>query len=243
MNCPRCRALIVADDVNLEHLLAKCRACHAMFRLTAGESEAVTENVPSERRGRVALDYGEGALPEIRIRVPQPAWIRVEGVAGGEQRLVRKWHEEGAPVAILFCLSWNGLFGYWSVRQILSEGSVPPAFVFPVAIGMLVAYWTVACFVNATVVSLSDGILNVRHGPLPWIGNVIMPVADIRQLYCGVASWNRSPYVHVKAIMADGTTQTILRWLQRDEGLFIEQQLEDWLGIVPTRVPGQVERR
>jgi hypothetical protein len=232
--------LIAADDVNLAHLLAKCRACHAVFRFAACEIEAVTD-VPSERRGRVPVDYGESALPEIRIRLPQPAWIKLQGVAGGEQRLVRKWHEEGAPVAVLFCLLWNGLFGYWSVQEILAGRCPPPSFLLPMAIGMLVAYWTAACFVNATVVSLSDGVLTVRHGPLPWIGNVTIPVEGTRQLYCGVASWNRSPYVHVNAIMADGATRTLLRWLRCDEGLFIEQQLEDWLGIVPTRVPGQVE--
>jgi hypothetical protein len=47
--------------------------------------------------------------------------------------------------------------------------------------------------------------------------------------------------VTVNALMANGTRASIVKSLTLDEGLFIEQQLEEWLEITPRRVPGQVD--
>ena len=44
MKCPRCQGrMVAADDVNLEHLIAKCRACQEVFRFSPNEIEAVSD--------------------------------------------------------------------------------------------------------------------------------------------------------------------------------------------------------
>jgi hypothetical protein len=47
--------------------------------------------------------------------------------------------------------------------------------------------------------------------------------------------------VNLNALMRDGGQRLLLADLPREEGLFIEQQLEEWLELAPQRVPGQVD--
>jgi hypothetical protein len=69
MNCPRCRALIVANDVNLEHLLAKCGSCQEVFRFAPEEIEAVTDRV---------LERIVSPNPLKKAKAPRPGSILVE---------------------------------------------------------------------------------------------------------------------------------------------------------------------
>ena len=57
--------------------------------------------------------------------------------------------------------------------------------VFPiahVAVGVGLTYYTVAGFVNSTVLRVSEGQLAVRQGPFPWPGNRTLHTSDLDQL-------------------------------------------------------------
>jgi hypothetical protein len=128
------------------------------------------------------------------------------------------------------------------------------AILFPllhVAMGVGLTYSTIAGFFNRTVVTLNDTTLEVWNGPVPWFGNVAIPVSAIEQLYCTHAGQNRAwgkglnlyqpPLFTLNALLINGRKQLLLRAVDREEALYIEQQLEDWLEIEPAHVPGQVE--
>jgi hypothetical protein len=263
MNCPRCRALIVAEDVNLEHLLAKCRACQEVFRFSPSEIEAVTEHarkdsaISEQPLAPEAPAEGEadGAERDLDIRVsairaPRPASIEIEDW-GHNRRMVKRWFNYSYIGMAFFCVFWDGFLIFWYSAAFFGDGPLI-MILFPilhVGAGAVITYSTIAGFFNSTVVTVDQDTLEVRHGPLPWFGNLTLAVASIEQLYCTEAArnWNNRnnyyarPLVAVNAVLANGTTRVVLNSLPREEGLFIEQQLEEWLKIVPRRVPGQVD--
>ena len=263
MNCPRCRALVLADDVNLEHLLAKCRHCQEVFRFSTAEIEAVSDKLreqdkPSTAISEELLDQEKLPVRSIaKVRAPKPDTIFVED-DGANLRLVRRWFDYSYIGTAIFCVFWDGFLVMWYSIAFSVDGPVL-MIIFPimhVVVGVWLTYTTIAGFFNSTVVTLSETTLEVKHGPVPWLGNVSVPVTAIEQLYCTHAAmntwrWNRNAGasqnlllalpVALNALLTNGRKQIVLRAVPREEGLYIEQQLEDWLEIEPAHVPGQVE--
>ena len=103
---------------------------------------------------------------------------------------------------------------------------------------------------NRTTLGLNAQELYAKHEPilLPWLKDVHLPIGAIEQLYCTYDSlcWDEdgrrmsSDTVTLNVLAKDGSQRPLARGLPRDHGLFIEQQLEEWLRISPARVPGQV---
>jgi hypothetical protein len=112
-------------------------------------------------------------------------------------------------------------------------------------IGVLMTYATIGGFVNRTELRVAGGELTVRHGPLPWPGNRQLLTAKIKQLYCTESvyrSKNRTRRSYsVLAVIEDNDKIELVSSLQElEQGLFIEQQVEQYLKIRDKRVPGQV---
>lgn len=241
MNCPRCRALIVSDDVNLQHLLAKCRACHEVFRFAPEEIEAVTERV---------LDQLPAIEMPAKPRAPRPDSILIEDW-GPQRKMLKHWLGWHVLGMVFFCVFWDGFLIVWYTAALGENGNwFMAAFpIFHLAVGVGMTYSMIAHFFNRTEITLDDGELEVYQGPIPWPGNTTLKTGSILQLYCTLdtGSWFRNQnrvnpnVVAVNALMANGVRFVIVGGMTMDEGLFIEQQLEEWLDIVPKRVPGQVD--
>ena len=96
---------------------------------------------------------------------------------------------------------------------------------------------------------MADGILSVRHGPLPWRGNLDLPTDGIEQLFCqnklrtnrdsdGHTTTSRQYEVHA---VIHGQKQKLLGGLhEADQALFVEQRLERFLGIEDRSVSGEM---
>ncbi|HEY8428110.1 MAG TPA: hypothetical protein VIL20_07035, partial [Sandaracinaceae bacterium] len=115
-------------------------------------------------------------------------------------------------------------------------------------IGMLVmlpflalTYLAVTGLVNRTVLRVEGGKLSVRHGPLPWIGNVEIETARLLQLYVRRHSSKRDfpDTWSVQADTDDFETITLLDGLDdREQAEYIEWAVEAHLGIEDD--PGRV---
>jgi len=155
LTCPDCGAAIPADDINIDQGIAKCRACNAVIN--------VAEEV-----------HAGGSVPSIlrRPRVPQPPRITVEDLGDG-LRLTRRWFSGTAVALTFFCVFWDGFLVVW---YSIAFGAGGPWFmvVFPllhVVVGIGLTYFTLALYLNRSVLEVRDGRLTIRHGPLPWPGN------------------------------------------------------------------------
>ena len=113
------------------------------------------------------------------------------------------------------------------------------------AVGIGMTYSTIASFVNRTEVKLAGGTLTVRHGPMRWGGNHTLSVDDILQFYCSDRTHtNRQRHwtsYQLNVLKKDGTKLVLLGGLnEREEALFLEERLEEKLGIAPRQVPGEL---
>ncbi|HLQ46343.1 MAG TPA: hypothetical protein VK137_16485, partial [Planctomycetaceae bacterium] len=89
----------------------------------------------------------------------------------------------------------------------------------------------------------------VRHGPVPWKGNLDLATDGIEQIYCqrkinrsrsddGDISTSTRFEVHA---VAGAQKVKLLSGLQEaDHALFVEQRLERFLGIEDRPVPGEM---
>lgn len=232
LSCPQCRQGILADDVNLEHQLAKCRTCHTVFSFQ-------TQVAPSSPRSK---------QPAPRPPVQQPARFTVDDY-GPTFQVRWRWFTWEVLFLTLFCVFWNGFLVVWFSLGI-SQGMPWPMILFGlpfVAVGVAMTYYVVASYVNSTIIRLDGAQLIVRHGPIPSPGNLARPATDFRQLYCQereVRNKNsRRLEYDLHAIMDDGADLPLIKGLRdRNEVLYLEHELEQRLRIKDEPVAGEIER-
>ncbi|HMQ31313.1 MAG TPA: hypothetical protein PKD53_11325 [Chloroflexaceae bacterium] len=229
ITCKRCGEPIPADDVNLQSMAAKCRACNAVFSIAD------------------QVEPASGWAAPARLDVPLPERFAIERPAGG-LRISWRWFTPAAIFLAVFALFWNGFLCvfFWGALSGGAGGFAMFASLH-VLVGIGVAYWALAMFVNGTTVEASYGALAVRHGPLPALGNLDLPRDGIRQLYCveRVRRSRRSTTVSysLQAVKADGGSVAVVKGLDNPEqALYLEQELERFLGIRDEGVRGELRK-
>ena len=92
MLCPRCGSQILAEDANLDTLVARCRQCQEVFNFA--------DQV--------------GARPAAKPAPPVP---RPEGVAVGDlgdrRQLSWPWFRWPVLALVFFCLAWDSFLVFW----------------------------------------------------------------------------------------------------------------------------------
>jgi hypothetical protein len=235
VHCPTCGALLLADDMSLETLAGKCRRCNSLVDLSP--------HLPSRQ-----------APARERPRVPTPRRFVVEDT-GDSLRIIRRWYGPEIVVGGLFCLFWDGFLVLWyfnAVNQVLAgQRGAWLAICFPVlhlAVGVGLTYSVIAGLLNRTIISVQAGMVTVRHGPVPWFGYFQIATERIDQIFCeqrlGSPGRNsRRSSIDVRIVTKDNEKQTMVSSLgELDEALFIEQQMEAYLGIADRPVPGEAGR-
>jgi hypothetical protein len=233
LTCRDCGAAIPAEDINIERGIAKCSACNAVIDV----EQAVHAS-------------GGPAAVRPRPRVPQPPGIMLEDLGDG-LRLTRRWFTCAAVFLTFFCIAWDGFLVFWYSMALRPDAPWIMA-VFPslhLAVGVGLTYLTLALYLNRTRLEVANGRLSVSSGPLPWPGNRDLDLSEIEQLYCresasrsndnGSVSYSYS----VSAVLKGGREVKLLSSLpNREQALFIEQIVEQYLGIEDRAVGGELPR-
>ena len=232
LHCPSCGTLIPASDINLDRALAKCQACNAVLDL---EEEL--------RR--------QSKVKKTRPRIPQAPGILLEDTGQG-MRLSYRWFSPLFIFLAFFCFAWDSFLVFWYSIVFFANGPwiwIMAAFpVLHLAVGVGLTYYTLAGFLNSTVLDVGQEELRVRHGPLPWRGNRTLPTQNIEQLYCQKkftqTNENQSCWYSVHAVLKGGRQVPLLTGLQdRERALFIEQIVEEYLGLEDQPVGGELPRQ
>jgi hypothetical protein len=233
VRCPSCGTHIRGEDMNLAQMAARCPTCDALLDLR--------DQAPSLG----ATGAPDRAAP---IDMPLPNGIQVHSNAR-ELRLVLRWFSPVYIFLAFFSVFWIGFLVMW--YSITTDA--PVIFqLFPlihVAVGIGLAYSTIAGFLNSTTINVERGHLSVRHGPIPWKGNRELPADALEQLYCQehvTHSRNGGTTIRysVQAISKESRRKiTLVSGLtDRDQALFIETQVEQKLGITDRRVTSEMRR-
>jgi len=118
--------------------------------------------------------------------------------------------------------------------------------VFPIAhlaVGLGLTYSTLAGFLNRSYVVIDRDTFSVSHAPLPWLGNLRVPVSQVKQLYCKqkAGKQNSGPTYQLSVILEDGRKKDLLSNLDSPEiGFYMEHQIENWLNIPDQAVRGEI---
>lgn len=232
IDCPTCGATLRAEDMNAHAMAATCHACHAFVDLRA--LAAASGDAPGDAR--------------TPLPVPMPSGVRVER-RGSDLAIVRRWISWRFVFLLFFCVVWNGFLVFWYGMAFAMNA--PLVFkVFPllhVAVGVFLVYTTIAGFLNRTVIRIERDHLTVRHGPLPWRGNRDVSALDLEQLFCTqklTRNKNGTTVRYgVEASLKDGRHLGLASGLEvREQALFIEQAIEQHLGIQDRRVRSEIAR-
>jgi len=243
LKCGQCGAPFRGADLHLDRGIAVCSACGGVQRLPGPTTVESVNNSESADSGKSFRD------------VPIPEQFALEN-DGHELTIRQRWFHWALLFLLCFAIAWDSfLVGWYSM---FAGGGGPPGvfgvvfFVFPiahVAVGVGLTYFVLAGLLNSTVIRVADGKLSVRHGPIPWFGNLDLLTDSIEQIYCqkklhksrdddGRTSTSMQFEVHA---IVGGQKQKLLGGLHdADQALFVEQRLERFLSIEDRAVPGEM---
>ena len=240
INCRSCGTLIPAGDVDLETVLAKCRGCHAVFDFS---DQVKRPSTPAKQK----RDRGE---------IPMPSAFTVED-GGRELRIVRKWGRGIAWFFVIFAVFWNGIVSVFVIAALSGAefkdsktgepaGNFIWLFLTPfLLVGFGMGWAALALLLNRTFIEVRDGVLSVRHGPIPWPGKRRLETSEIDQLFCieyvayqqnNVPQWRLALHAKTKS----GDDVKLVTGLEgAEQGVYLEHLLEKHLGIEDRPVEGE----
>jgi hypothetical protein len=224
--CPTCGARAARELRTADRVLRRCLRCSSIH------------------------DGG----PMVRRVVPMPSNLTVhedaaaspgyrEAAAPRGLVIVRRWYNLGAWFLLVFAAIWLGILSRWY----LNGPATLTTYLFPLAhlaAGLGILYVAIAGFTNRTTIAVRGEQLSVRHGPLPWWGNKDVAVGDLAQLYTEeqVTESKGGPTrtYHLGAVLRDGGRVRLVANLEQPEqALWLEQRLEEHLGIADVPVLGE----
>lgn len=230
LECKNCGTNITAQYVNMDKLLAICPNCHALQDIS---------NMPRPRPARRKLK------PPRALRINEQA----EGI-----EIHQPWMNPHVWMVTVFAVIWNGIMCF-AVTMVLSNGTVTPLLCMSLHIlaGVGVGYYVLLTFINSTMVKVDEENLIIRHGPLPSHKKSIqLDRRVIQQLYVKertISSNNTSRQVYdvytlTKSKHDYDSDEKLLDGLDSPtDALFIEQQIEHYLGIDDEPVHGEYTGR
>ncbi|HTY35754.1 MAG TPA: hypothetical protein VMH23_01520 [Bacteroidota bacterium] len=160
-----------------------------------------------------------------------------------------RWFSETYMAMAAFAFIWDGFLVFW-YSFAFTQNAPWIMFVFPllhVSVGIGITYIALAGFYNKTTITVGLGNLSIRHSPLPWPGNRIVPASELVQLYSEsrvIYSNNgaRTTY-QLSAISNQNRKIKLLSGLNsQDEVRFFEHKIEEQLGIQDRPVEGEIPR-
>jgi hypothetical protein len=231
LRCKNCGAPIAEDHIVSHLAMAKCSYCGTVFSI---------QGLPVHK-GRKAPEHFR------RPEVAMPKGFKVKNV-GNTWQISWRWFRWMHVGLAAWCVFWDGFLIVWYALS-LGPRMWPMALcpTLHTIIGIATTYYTLAGFLNRTIVKIGNGRLEIWHYPLPWWGEKRLRTSDVEQFYCkkNVSSssdgttWSYEVY----AMLHHGLREKLVTGLNEPEqALYIEQELERFLYIQDAPVPGEFAR-
>lgn len=239
LRCKACGKPVDASKVDPRFPIKKCEACGVYT-----DFSSVLRPAPVEPASAATPLPDAFARPRASVPIPQGVTVTHEGA-----RLVitRRWRRGAHFFLVVFAIGWFSFLGLWYSQA--SDIPMPFRLVFllfpliHVGAGCFIAYLAATGLVNTTRVEVGDGVLRIKHGPLPWPGSRELPAREVAQLY---VKQNRrtskgSVYYDYElcAVGRDQRAVKLLKGLpEGEQGLFLERAIEEKLGLADAAVAG-----
>ncbi len=220
--CKRCNFPVDVADVNIVTSLAKCSQCNSVFDIRK----------QADRRGDEKREISE-----------TPKGIEINTTMQGLE-IVRRWWSIRGVFMGMFCLFWDTFMVVWFYKAITEKQWEMAAFgSIHAAVGIGITYFFISTLLNSTYISITPGSLGIKHKPMPWLGNKIIPVGDIDQVFVKEKITNgkngRHYHYSLRYLTKSGKDKKLFAGMKSpQEALFLEQEIEKTLGIEDRQVEG-----
>ncbi len=222
-HCPSCGSNLPPSAVSESLGAARCPSCRALVDLGASRAPSAAS----------------------AVTVPIPEKWQVETAPRG---LTVRWRWIGPAAFFLvpFTLFWNGILTFAAIgiaadnpQYLLAGLAVPHVWV-----GVGLAYYCLALFLNETTVQLAEGTLTVRHSPLPWLGKRTLTATEVQQFFVVEKRGSKGGRSYeLCAMLRDGKRCSVVSGLADEaQARFLEVRLEQVLGLVDQRIEGEFRR-
>lgn len=227
--CTACNSEVPAANIDLTGKVAKCQHCNNVFSFA----------------GKVSYE-SQAAQERLPIGIPKGFQIQrsVEGF-----QIVRSWFTAAIIPLTFFCLFWNGFMAVWFYIAISQKTYVMALFgILHGAVGLGMLYATIAGYLNKTYITIAYDSVSILHKPLPSLGQKKIPRQELKQLYSKDSMYHgkhgrEHHSFSVQALTRQGQVIEFISGLQTsEEALYIEQEVEKYLGIKDESVRGELPR-
>ncbi len=176
-----------------------------------------------------------------------PKYIHLKE-AGGNLEFEYSWFKYKYLITIVLVpvLSWF-LINSKYVEGSLSEPGWSVGVI--VALCLFVMYYALAKILNTTRIIVTTDRIQVLHGPVPLLKNLLIKKEDVAQLYVMRQHifhyyYRIFPTYQVNVILKNKQVITLVSKLDSAaQGRFIEQKIEQFFGIVDVPVEGEIEKK
>src|SRR5258706_7093143 len=161
--------------------------------------------------------------------------------------IIRKWFGKQFIFLTAFAIFWDGFLFFWYSNAVTRGNLV--ALLFPVlhlGVGIGMTYYVIAGWFNRTHIYVGKGKMAVYHKPIPWFGNAEFDTSTFKQLYAkerNSRNWNNNggATYETRVISRDNRDLQLVSGLDTSEqALYIEQEIERYLGIEDVPVKGGI---
>lgn len=181
------------------------------------------------------------------VEVGLPAKLERRRTAEGME-ITRRWFGWQVVFMTAFAAFWDGFLVVWYMQAGKSGDLMMVLFpLIHVGVGVGITYHAFIGWFNRTHIVFSPRKLTIAHRPFPWIGSLELNARTLKQLYSkeriSRGRNGTSVTYEVHAVTKDGRSRRILGGLENSEqALYIEQEIESYLGIEDRPVRGEIGR-
>jgi hypothetical protein len=211
LKCPNCGALIPAENINIQELLAVCSQCNHIFefnRSVVARKRKPTDLNPPKRL-RI---YEEDDRLELSYRAvlgPGPKFGLIMSALG----------------SIFFSIMLVGA---------APDGAPPPVLLFISLLAVTMWYLVAVLLTTTTQIIADEDRLEIQSGPLPFpiSDDKNLRMRDVKRIFFeqGVEAWPPGvPSHHVYAELQDGSRVTLVTSLPYVYAYYIARALEGFL--------------
>ena len=227
LSCPKCDHFISGSDINIEKTVAKCSQCHHAFGF---------EHDSSSPKLKPTLLIPDG-IEVLKLKSELDLRLRWLDTTSKEGRWFMTlfagfWNIIVLPFAIMAVVTGN-----WGILLFLSAH---------LAVGLGLIWHLGSIYINRTSISITKKKLKIRTMPFRQIlwKNKEIEVDRINQFYVSryvQSTTNDNPnYAYaLYAILDTGEKVSLIRGMNRESQVYIEQEIEGFLGIKNKKVPDE----
>lgn len=230
VQCTDCGKDIPAKDVNITDTIAKCDDCDNIFKFDK-------EIFPEWKRQKPEMFIPESM--EV-LRLPSELDIQFDWF--------RSQSKKGLGFKTFFAFAWN-LMLLPFVLSAFSSGQYEVLLFasIHILVGLGFIANIVSTFINKTNVSVTKRFIQIKQTPIPsfFKKDAKIPTNDVEQLYVSryVSSTTNGVPNHAHAlyvITKDGSKYPLVKEMNKESALYLEQEIELFLKIEDRSIAGEV---